>query len=358
MAAALLLAGCQTDSAALAQTELAAVSEMEMATAVASPTPLPAVVNTIATATPLVEMPSFAPADPATATPPPTVTPEGVGETAVATSPTATFTPQPTFTPPSLPLTSPDEHYWFRRPVAEGGIVWTNKIYPYGSTRGGQLRPHHGVEFDVPYNTEILSVASGTVVVAGSDDVELYGPQLNFYGNLVVIEHDSRWQGQPVYTLYGHLNQVLVQVGQTVGMQEVIGISGATGVADGPHTHFEVRLGINSYDNTRNPMLWLYPYPDYSAVAGRITWPDGSVVEGAPVTLRRIDAPSPYMATTSYIGTSVNPDDILNENFVIDDVAAGYYEIEVNTGEKKYKQEFWVFPYRTAFVEIVIGDSP
>lgn len=363
MAASLVLSACQSTPVQEAHADIAAVTET--AVPQPSPTPLPVVVTTMATAVPTFDMPSFAPADPITPTatqtpPPPTEASMGTAESTATptTEPTVTNTPMPTFTPPSLPLTSPDEHYWFRRPVPDGGVVWTDKVYPYGSTRGGELRPHHGVEFYVTYNTEIYAAASGTVVVAGEDNETAYGPETNFYGKLVVIEHDSRWQGQPVYTLYGHLNEVLVQVGQKVDMQELIGLSGATGVAEGPHLHFEVRVGQNSYANTRNPMLWLYPFPDYSTVAGRVTWPDGSLVEGAPVTLRRIDAPSPYQATTTYTGTSVNPDTALQENFVIDDVAAGYYEVEVDTGSEKYKEEFWVFPYRTAFVEIVLDGTP
>lgn len=278
--------------------------------------------------------------------------------TAVPPTPTNTNTPMPTFTPPALPHTSPDEHYWLRRPVAEGGVVWTNKIYPYGSTRGGTLRTHHGVEFDVDYNTEIFSVASGTVRVAGSDLTTAYGPETDFYGNLVVIELDTPWHNQPVFTLYGHLNKPLVSVGQHVNAEELIGLSGATGVADGPHMHFEVRIGANTYDNTRNPFLWLYPFPDRGVVAGRVTWANGSLVNSAPVSLRRLDAESRYAATETYADNSVHPDDVWLENFAFDDVTGGYYEVVVESGGKKYKSEVWVYPYQTSFVEITLPTNP
>ena len=285
-----------------------------------------------------------------TLTPIPTTAP-----TAIPTETAVQPTPAATFTPPALPLTLPEEHYWFRRPVGEGGVVWTDKAYPFGSTRGGQLRIHHGVEFNVPYNTEILAVAAGTVIVSGSDSEAAYGPTTNFYGNLVIIQHDSLTaEGEPVFTLYGHLNDVYLSVGDRVAMQQPIALSGATGIADGPHMHFEVRVGENSYDATRNPLLWLYPFPDNGTIAGRILWPDGSVVNEAPVRLNRLDAPSPYQATTTYAGPSVNSDPLWNENFVIDDVDAGYYEVIVPIGEDKYKAEVWVYPYRTSFVEIVI----
>ena len=317
-----------------------------------SPTlPNPAAPTAVATA--VLMMPSFAPATPtatpaATHTPPPTPTADPVA--AALPSPT----PAPTFTPPALPYTQPWEHYWLRRPVPEGSSVWTDKAYPYGSTRGGTLRPHHGVEFYVPSGTEVLAAASGVVRVAGNDAVFVYGPHANFYGNLVIIELDARWDGRAVYTLYAHLSEALVSEGQVVAAQAVIGRSGATGVADGPHLHFEVRVGQNSYSATRNPLLWLYPFPNRGVVAGRVLWPSGAPVHEAPLQLRRIDAPSPYAATTTYAQGDLNGDDHWNENFAFDDVAAGYYAVEVQAGGKKLTETVWVYPYQTSFVEIVV----
>jgi murein DD-endopeptidase MepM/ murein hydrolase activator NlpD len=266
-----------------------------------------------------------------------------------------TPTPLPTFTPPSLPMTSVDEHYWLRRPIADGGVVWTDKSYPYGHTRGGTLRPHHGVEFYVAAGTDVLSAASGIVRVAGSDEADAFGPDTNFYGKLVVIELDSRRNGQLVFNLYGHLSETLVEVGQHVQAQEMIARSGASGVADGPHLHFEVRVGQNMYENTRNPLLWLYPFPNRGTVAGRAVWPNGELVNEAPIRLQRIDAPSRYAVTTTYAASGVNSDDGWQENFALDDVEAGYYQVVVDANEVEYSAEVWVFPYQTSFVEIVIG---
>ncbi|MCP4362777.1 MAG: peptidoglycan DD-metalloendopeptidase family protein, partial [Chloroflexi bacterium] len=298
-------------------------------------------------------MPSFSLPDPNELTKEPTPFPS---PTAVLPTRTATNTPMPTFTPPALPQTLPDEHYWLRRPVAEDGIVWTNKHYPYGSTRGGELRPHHGVEFDVAYNTEILAAASGTVIAAGRDDLIAHGPHTNFYGNLVILEHDTPYRGHPLYTLYGHLNEVRINEGQHVEAGELLGLSGATGVADGPHMHFEVRIGENSYESTVNPLLWLWPFPDRGTVVGRVIFPDGSLAYEAPVSLSRVDAASRYATTTSYAREALNLDDVWQENFAIDDVVAGYYEVTVHVGDEKFTEEVWVYPRRTSFVEIVIED--
>ncbi|MEZ4646162.1 MAG: peptidoglycan DD-metalloendopeptidase family protein [Chloroflexota bacterium] len=359
-----LLASCQAEAAAvvsLGSDEGGLATAVPLPSPTASPTPIkpPAIIISDSTATPL---PSFALADPtqvnagnATATQAAATTMAQLLLSATPeTPPTETTTPQPTFTPPALPFTSNDEHFWLRRPIPEGGTVWTDKVYPYGSTRNGSLRPHHGVEFYVPSGTQILAAASGTIVVAGNDLDIVYGPHTNFYGNLIVIQLDSAYNGQPVYNLYGHLSEVFVVVGQHVDAQAIIALSGATGIADGPHMHFEVRVGSNDYDATRNPLLWLYPFPDNGTVAGRVVWPNGALVEGAPITLRRIDAPSKYHATTSYTGDTVNGDEEWQENFAFDDVVAGYYEVEIQAGSKKYKQEFWVFPYRTSFVEVTL----
>lgn len=360
--AVLLLTACQSQgTTAVASINEAAITTIPTATHTS--TPLPQAPNLVApTVVPIAsnpdlptavptDMPSFALAEPAelTRAAEPTLIPT---ETAVAATETATNTPMPTFTPPALPQTLPDEHYWFKRPVAEGGIVWTDKHYPYGSTRGGELRPHHGVEFNVPYDTEILAAASGTIVAAGSDSETAYGPHTNFYGNLVIIEHDTAYKGQTVYTLYGHLSDVWVQVGDQVNVEDVIGLSGATGVADGPHMHFEVRLGANDYDATHNPLLWLWPFPDRGTIVGRVTFPNGEVAYEAPVRAVRVDANSRYAATTTYARDNLNADDIWNENFVIDDVEAGYYEIIVYVGDEKIEKEIWVYPRRTSFVEI------
>ena len=51
------------------------------------------------------------------------------------------------------------------------------------------------------------------------------------------------------------------------------------------------------------------------------------------------------------------PADFWLENFALDDVVAGYYEVVVRVGEDKYTAETWVYPYRTSFIEIVLEPS-
>jgi murein DD-endopeptidase MepM/ murein hydrolase activator NlpD len=283
----------------------------------------------------------------------------------------ATITPIP-LTEPTVSIIAPPttefagnsqdspngEHFWFRRPIPEGGVVWTNKHYPYGGTRSGTLRPHHGVEFDVPYNTPIYAAAEGTVVFAGSDASELIGPDPNFYGNVIVIEHPFASNGQRVYTLYAHLQEVYVRVGERINMDVPIGLSGATGVADGPHLHFEVRLGANDYMNTRNPMLWLLPFPGRGAIVGRVVDSQGNLLQEAPIALLPMaETGTTHSASTgSYAGNTVNGDDLWQENFAFDDVPAGFYEVLVREGNRKFRAEVWVVPNQVSVVELVVGE--
>lgn len=216
------------------------------------------------------------------------------------------------------------------------------------------MRPHTGVEFGVATGTPVLAAAGGTVVVAGDDSQTAYGPQTDFYGNLVIVELPGD-NGTPLYTLYGHLSEVHVAVGQTVAASDELGLSGASGVADGPHLHFEVRVGENAYGATRNPLLWLLPLPQTGVVAGRVLGPGSELLAEAPVMLERVDVPAPYTATTSYAPGEPNPDGALGENFALDDVMPGYYEAIVGNGRRRFTTELWVYPGRVNWVEIVVG---
>ena len=87
---------------------------------------------------------------------------------------------------------------------------------------------HYGNDYGIPTGTEVRACAEGKVVLA-----ELR----NSTGWSVVIEHLPG-----LYSLYYHMSELNVKEGDMVKQGELIGKSGATGLATGPHLHWEIRL--------------------------------------------------------------------------------------------------------------------
>ncbi len=92
-----------------------------------------------------------------------------------------------------------------------------------------QLRMHNGIDLAVPVGTRVHAMADGEVVFAGKK---------SGYGNVVIIDH-----GKDMRSVYGHLSEINVEVGDSVRRGRSIAHSGNTGRSTGPHLHFEIRLG-------------------------------------------------------------------------------------------------------------------
>jgi murein DD-endopeptidase MepM/ murein hydrolase activator NlpD len=102
-------------------------------------------------------------------------------------------------------------------------------------TFGGVTYPHFhtGIDIAGPLDAPIHAAADGVVAVAGAE-TDSQG-HLVGHGNYVVVAHPGR-----MITLYGHLDQILVHVGQVVHAGDVLGLEGSSGNSTGPHLHFEV----------------------------------------------------------------------------------------------------------------------
>jgi murein DD-endopeptidase MepM/ murein hydrolase activator NlpD len=111
----------------------------------------------------------------------------------------------------------------------------------YGSRRSYQGGPttgsHAGVDFGAVTGVPVLAAADGRVVLAQMMPVR---------GNMVILDH-----GAGVYTGYCHLASFSVEVGQDVRAGERIAATGATGLATGPHLHWEVVAGGMHVDGLR-----------------------------------------------------------------------------------------------------------
>jgi murein DD-endopeptidase MepM/ murein hydrolase activator NlpD len=248
----------------------------------------------------------------------------------------------------------PADHYWLQRPVPSGYRDFIERTYAYGSTAGGLYRPHTGVEFFNPLGTPVVAVANATVYFAGTDHEALFGPQQDFYGNLIVLQlSDVVYNGQSVFAVYGHLSEVQVETGQSVPAGEGIGLVGGTGVANGgTHLHFEVRIGdpLGYFTSTRNPDLWIQPYPGYGTLAGRITDSSGMLLPNVSLTIRGDGA---VRYTWTYAGAENIPDDAWGENFTYGDLPEGWYTVTTSSGSKTYREEIYIRSGQTTWLELV-----
>ncbi|MDZ4672417.1 MAG: M23 family metallopeptidase [Phototrophicales bacterium] len=314
----------------------------------------------------------------------PTVAPPTRTATPTATytyTPTATLTPTLTYTPthtPTATLTytpsptatatftpTPElftDHYLFGRPIpsGNGGSDELDRTYSYGDTQLGNLEVHLGADFANPRGTPIIAIGAGEVIYAGSDLSVLVGPIYDYYGNVIIIAHGivaPAWQ--PTYSVYGHLDRVEVVTGQFVTQGERIGVVGAEGIAYGAHLHLEIRVGDDPYNylSTRNPDLYIFPKPNTGMVIGRVTDPNGNLMQHIPVRLRRAgtDSTIEYYAYT-YAGDRVNGGEAWGENFTRGELRTGEYEIFVSTlyGRVLFRQTINVTADNAVWVDIVI----
>lgn len=124
----------------------------------------------------------------------------------------------------------------FEAPVASTrrtSFFGDRRVYRYvdGST---DTAIHAGIDYGVPRGTEVRACASGKVVLARPRIVT---------GNSVVVEHLPG-----LYSLYYHLDTLAVAEGGLVEKGGLLGESGATGLATGPHLHWEIRVAGENAD--------------------------------------------------------------------------------------------------------------
>jgi len=102
---------------------------------------------------------------------------------------------------------------------------------------------HRGVDIAVPLGTEVRAMAPARVRFSGT---------MTGYGSVVWLDH-----GGSVLSVYAHLSEIRVRAGQTVAGRQVIGLSGMSGNATGPHLHFEIWRWGQEQDPV--PLLGRFP---------------------------------------------------------------------------------------------------
>jgi murein DD-endopeptidase MepM/ murein hydrolase activator NlpD len=126
------------------------------------------------------------------------------------------------------------------------------RVYAYSNGRS-ESSIHAGIDYGVPTGTDVLACAPGKVVLAVFRIVT---------GNTVIIEHLPG-----VYSLYYHLDSILIEEGTLAQRGTLLGKSGSTGLATGPHLHWEIRV---SGENTDPDAVMLRPLLDKDLILSRI----------------------------------------------------------------------------------------
>lgn len=127
--------------------------------------------------------------------------------------------------------------------VGTGNLIWPSYCTYISSRQGPRIHPvtgeyknHGGTDIGASYGTAIWAADSGVVV----DSCDGWN---GGWGNYVMIDHQNGTQ-----TLYAHMSSRSVSVGQYVSKGQVIGYVGQSGMATGPHLHYELYVGGSRID--------------------------------------------------------------------------------------------------------------
>ena len=254
--------------------------------------------------------------------------------------------------PPLYPVpwaVSAYDHFYFTRPIAADNVNWPLAEYRYGGVFFAGV-VHTGVDIDAEKDAPILAAGPGTVVSAGwglfSGSADNIGDP---YGQAVVIKHDFGYKGQSLFTIYAHMNEVIAVIGQHVETGDVIGLVGETGVTTGPHLHFEVRVGSNTFYTTYNPELWMAPPQGWGVLVGRLTDEKGNLLYFHALEIRPEPSGVPLRRSFTYAEGAVNSDPYYQENMVLSDLPAGIYKVTIKYLEKDIQTWVEIFPGQVTY---------
>jgi len=110
-----------------------------------------------------------------------------------------------------------------------------------------KVRPHNGTDFGAPTGTSVRTVGDGRVVFAGRN---------GGHGNFVKIDH-----GNGYVTSYSHLSRISVSKGSRVKQGQIVGKVGATGLATGPHLHYQMWKNGRFVDALKVKVPTMEPLP-------------------------------------------------------------------------------------------------
>lgn len=139
-----------------------------------------------------------------------------------------------------------------RRPFLRTPVHYSRISSRYGARKhpiSKRWSSHFGVDYAAPTGTPIRATSSGRVIFRG---------RKGGYGNAIILQH-----GGDLSTLYGHMSRFRpgISLGSYIEQGQIIGYVGQTGLATGPHLHYELR----KHGHHQNPLT--YPFPKATTMA-------------------------------------------------------------------------------------------
>lgn len=136
---------------------------------------------------------------------------------------------------------SPTERAYFldsalRLPLEQNSYTISSEFGKRKNPFSGEMKNHNGIDLAAPEGTPVYAIKDGAASVCIQNDPE--------FGNYVIVSHD---QGR-MTSVYAHLSEIHIEKYQYVKKGDIIGFVGQTGMATGPHLHFEIRQGGKAED--------------------------------------------------------------------------------------------------------------
>ena len=131
---------------------------------------------------------------------------------------------------------SPTERAYFldsslRLPLDIGTYWVSSEFGKRKNPLSGQIKNHNGIDLAAPVGTPVYAIKDGSAYCCIYGDKEL--------GNYIILSHDMG----KMTSVYAHLSKICIEQYQNVRKGDIIGYVGETGMATGPHLHFEIRQG-------------------------------------------------------------------------------------------------------------------
>jgi len=245
---------------------------------------------------------------------------------------------------------SSNDHFYFSNPLSIRSDHNITTDYRYGYYYQEADVVHTGIDISGTRGEPVLAAAQGKIQFAGYGLLNGGNDKEDPYGLAVMIRHDFSYAGYTLYTVYAHLDKIMVTKGDWVETGSQVGVVGMTGSTSGPHLHFEVRIENGLGNKVQNPELWLAPTIGHGVLVGCVETTSGLIMTTKNLWLKSLETGKNWTIVT-YSSRIKELDDYYQENFSVGNLPAGNYEISTYYNYKLYKTNIFISPGAVNYVK-------